>query len=228
MDLEFSNTTATLLKEQLTFEQLVWITENTLDRASIKKLKGCRTQLVEDCLKSIIELDRLGSMSEEKKNFSTTSTQFLVNSLKTYIQSSERYPRLKKFLNIIPDHTDGMVGFALIATSALSIVSPPFAFIPLGIFFWILMDLSFNNRQAVRNLQESLFNVENELIKIQEVDNILKNQEAPTPIAIQNPTTSQAGPSTSSNYSAQFYGSIQSESTNQNETHDHPSIFRLT
>ncbi len=35
MNLEFSNTTAALLKEQLAYEQLAWTTENTLDRASI-------------------------------------------------------------------------------------------------------------------------------------------------------------------------------------------------
>lgn len=226
MDLVFSNTIAELLKEQLTYEQLVWTTENTLDRASIKKLKGCRTELVEDCLKSIIELDRLGFTNEEKKQFSLASAQRLVESLKTYLQSSERYPRLKKFLNVIPDHTGGIVGFILIATSALSIVSPPFALIPVSIFFWILMDLSFNNREAAKNLQESLYNIKNELIKIQEVDYILKNKEKEQ-IAVQESLISEAGPSTS-NYPAYFYGSIQSKPSDQNETPDHSLTFRLT
>ncbi len=153
------------------------------------------------------------------------STQRLVKSLKTYIQSSERHPRLKKFLNFIPDYTNGIVGFTLIAISLLSIVSPPLATIPVGIFFWILMDLSFNNREAAKNLQECLYSVENELRKIQGVDGILKNKEAPAQITIQNPIISQAGPSTRKDYSVQFYGSTES---NQDETHEHQSTSRLT
>ncbi len=224
MNLEFSNTTAALLKEQLAYEQLAWTTENTLDRASIKKLKGCRDQLVEDCLKLISQLDNFSLINAEKKPFSSASILELVESLKTYLQSSKRYPRLKKFLNFIPDNTDGIIGFILIATSLLSIVSPPFASIPVGIFFWILMDLSFNNRKAAKTLQESLYSVENKLRKIQEVeDYMLKNEEAPAQSVVQTPLISQAGPSTS--YSAQFYGSTEN---NQDELTEHPSTSHLT
>jgi len=66
-------------------------------------------------------------------------------------------------LNLIPDHIGSIVGFALFVSSALSIVSPPFAVIPIVIFFWILMDLSFNNREAAKKLQEALYSIKAEL-----------------------------------------------------------------
>ncbi|TLY47437.1 MAG: hypothetical protein E6K54_05940 [Gammaproteobacteria bacterium] len=69
MSLEFSNITAALLKEQLTGEPLSWITKNKLDLSSFKKLKGCRVQLLKDCLKLIAQLDNFSCGNEEKSPF---------------------------------------------------------------------------------------------------------------------------------------------------------------
>lgn len=228
MSLEFSDTAIDSLKEHLIYGQLDWTTENTLDETSIKKLKGCRKQLVEDCLKLILALDNFGLMSEEKKSFSIASTQHLVECLKTYLQSSERYPRLKRFLNVIPDHTNGMVGFTLFVTSMLSFISPPFAVIPISIFLWILMDLSFNNREAASELQECLYLTEQELKTLQTADSILKTKKTPAQNAIQTSIISPAGPCTRKDYSAHFYGSTESESTNQDEIPDPLSTSGLT
>lgn len=227
MNLELSNTTATLLKEQLTGEPLSWITENKLDLASIKKLKGCRVQLLKDCLKFIAQLDSFSGDNEGKKAFSTGSTLHLIEILKKYINSSKHNPRLKKFLNFIPDHTGSIVGFALIVSSALSIVSPPFAVIPIVIFFWILMDLSFNNREVAKNLQDALYSIKAELRTIEEADTILKVKVQATLSTVQTVSSTspipRPGPSTSRDYAARSYDSIKNDSKTEVEIHDHQS-----
>lgn len=235
MNLKFSDTTAALLKAQLAYEQLAWTTGNELDLASIKKLKGCRNQLVEACLRLIANLDSFNS-NEERKEYSTTTTQQLTANLKKYIHSSEKHPRLKKFLNFIPDHTSGVVVFTLIVSSVIAIFAYlPLAVIPIVIIPWIAMDLSFNNREAAKNLQEILYNVADELRTVETADNILKIKVQPArePIEIQTPssTTSPISiprPSTSKNYSARFYGSIKHNPISQDESQDNQSTSSLS
>lgn len=239
MNLEFSDTTAALLKEQLAYEQLVWITENKLDLASIKKLKGCRNQIVGACLKLIADLDNFNS-NEQRKDYSIATIQDLVTNLKKYIHSSEQHPRLKKFLNFMPNPTGGMIGFTLVVTLFIAIFAhPALAVIPIVILLWIAMDLSFNNREAAKNLQEILYNVADELSTVETADNILKNKVQPEPIAIQTPSSPtsppipipEPGPSTRRDYST-FYnskrGSIKHNSISEDESQYNQSTSSLS
>ncbi len=71
MLIEFSNDIAILLQAQPYIRNLDWLNENELDLASIKQLKGCRTELVQNCLIFIQKLDASTKMdsfnSNEKK-----------------------------------------------------------------------------------------------------------------------------------------------------------------
>ncbi|HEY2566973.1 MAG TPA: hypothetical protein VGH95_04625 [Candidatus Aquirickettsiella sp.] len=111
--MKFSDSTATLLKTLPFLNELNWSdeTENTLDLTSIKQLKGCRTTLVRDCLKFIQKLDVLAEAKGNEKNYALENINALIQALKQYKISCRRYPRLKDFLNIIPDNTSGMVGY---------------------------------------------------------------------------------------------------------------------
>lgn len=140
--MKFSDSTATLLKTLAFHNELKWCheTENTLDLTSIKQLKGCRTTLVQDCLKAIQELDVLKDSDKNKKNFAFKEIKKLIQALEQYKISCERYPRLKDFLNIIPDNTSEMVCFMIIASGFASFLFPPTAAVTLFIVSWALMD----------------------------------------------------------------------------------------
>jgi hypothetical protein len=198
MLVEFSDTTATRLKAELPkIGQLFGTNEdkNKLDLTSIKQLKGCRTQLVQNYLKFIQELDRLVS-NDEIKNYALESRLLLIESLKKYLGSCERYSRIKDFLNIIPDHTSGMVGFIIILSTYIATTSPVLAIIPVSILTWGLIDLFFNNRTAVKNFRTTLFNAEEELREILKPCNLLKHNTPPpetqaTPLLAAIPSTSR-------------------------------------
>lgn len=232
MLMKFSDPTATLLKTLAFQNELKWSheTENTLDLTSVKQLKGCRTTLVRNCLKFIQKLDVLAETEGDKKNYALENINALFEALKQYKISCERYPRLKDFLNIIPDNTRGVVGFMIIASAFASIAFPPLAAIPLFIFSWALMDLFFNNREAAKNLQETLYNVADELRTIDAAESILKNKIQSTPTAVQTPSSSAAisipGPSTRRDHSVCFYGSIENKPINHEETNG-SAIFYL-
>lgn len=176
MVLKFSPSTAILLKNQIPkLAQLSWADENELDLASIKQLKGCRTELIQDCLNFIRKLDANNNKNE--KNYAVATITGLVDDLKKYIASCESYPRIKDFLNFIPDDTSSIVGFTILATSFIAAaVYLPVALITVTITFWALIDLFFNNRTAAGRLQEKLFMAENELSTINEARNILENR----------------------------------------------------
>ncbi|WP_342226997.1 hypothetical protein [Rickettsiella endosymbiont of Rhagonycha lignosa] len=234
MLIKFSAFTATLLETLSFYNELKCspVTENTLDLTRIKQLKGCRTTLVQDCLKIIQKLDVLAKTACDEKNYALANINTLIEALNHYKISCERYPRLKDFLNIIPDNMSGIVGFFIIASALASITFPPVAVIPLFIFSWVLMDLFFNNREAAKNLQETLYNVEDELRTIDAADNILKIKVQATPTAVQTPSSSQAisipGPSNRRDYSPCFYGSIENKPINQDETHANQLASSLT
>ena len=228
MLIKFSDSTATLLKTLTFLNELNWSdeTENTLDLTSIKQLKGCRTTLLQDCLKLIQKLDVLAEAEGDEKNYALVNINALIEVLNHYKTTCEHYPRLKDFLNIIPDNMSGIVVFLIIASVLASIAFPPLAVIPLFIVSWVLMDLFFNNREAAKNLQATLYMFEDDLRTIDSANNILKIKVQPTPTAVQTPSStppiSIPGPSTSRNYSARLYGSIENKPINQNqdETHD--------
>lgn len=205
MLVEFSDTTATRLKAELPkIGQLFGMNEdeNKLDLARIKQLKGCRTKLVQDYLKFIQKLDALVAVdasfhSDKIKNYAFESSQLLIEGLKKYLGSCERYSRIKDFLNIIPDYTSGMVGFIIILSTFIATTSPLLAIIPVSILIWGLIDLFFNNRTAVKNFRTTLFSAENELNTIREACNILKHN---TPLPETQATPLLAIASTSRNY----------------------------
>ncbi|MGC1853912.1 MAG: hypothetical protein WA659_00840 [Candidatus Aquirickettsiella sp.] len=227
MLLEFSNATTISLKAHSFIAQLGWSNENKLDLASIKQLKGCRTKLVQSCLIFIQKLDASAKIdsfnSNEKKNYALQTTQKLLESLKKYKESSERHPRIKNFLNIIPDNTNGIVGFILIISSLITTLFPPLAIIPLIIVAWVLIDLFFNNREEAKNLKEILFTAKDELSTIETATDLLtkKRQSTQTQIAAA-PIPSTSG----TKYNSIFYrsGDDQSETSSINST----SSFTLT
>lgn len=231
--MKFSVSTATLLKTLAFHNELKWCheTENTLDLTSIKQLKGCRTTLVQDCLKAIQELDVLKDSDKNKKKFAFKEIKKLIQALEQYKISCERHPRLKDFLNIIPDNTSEMVCFIIIASVFFAyLVFSPAAAITLFIVSWALMDFFFNNRKAAKNLQEKLCKVKDELSIIGKADKILKIKVQATPTAVQTPSSTPPIPipgssSSSRDYSARFYssyGSLENKPINQDqdETHD--------
>lgn len=214
--MKFSDSTATLLKTLLFPNALHWSgeTKNILDLTSIKQLKGCRTTLVRDCLKFIQKLDVLAKGEGDERNYALANINTLIQALNHYKISCERYPRLKDFLNIIPDNMSGVVGFLIIASALASIAFPPLAAIPLFIFSWVLMDLFFNNREAAKNLQEALYKVEDEIRTIDAADNILKIKVQP-PTAVQTPSSSTTMITAGTSHSPRMYGSV-----NQRSQHD--------
>ncbi|MCH9636866.1 MAG: hypothetical protein WBV88_05550 [Candidatus Rickettsiella isopodorum] len=234
MLIEFSNGTATLLKAQLGYiEQLSWSdeNENKLDLASIKQIKGCRTKLVQDCLKFIQKLDELVERNffnnnNKEKNYVDETIKSLIEHLKKYTASCERYPRIKDFLNIIPDNTSSMLGFILLISALMATASPVLAVIPLVIFAWVLMDLFFNNRKAAKKLTEILFTVQAELRTIEEADTIFKSKVHPFQSATQTQVSSMPSiPGTSRTvYSANFY----CPAGNQNDTNSINSTSSFT
>lgn len=221
MLIEFSNGTATLLKAQLGYiEQLSWSdeNENKLDLASIKQIKGCRTKLVQDCLKFIQRLDELVESNffnnNKEKNYVDETIKSLIENLKKYTASCERYPRIKDFLNIIPDNTSSMLGFILLISALMATASPALAVIPLVIFAGVLMDLFFNNRKAAKKLTEILFTVQAELRTIEEADTIFKSKVHPSQSATQTQVSYIPSiPGTSRTvYSANFYRPAENQS----------------
>lgn len=203
MLVKFSDATASLLKIELPkIGSLFEIEdENNLNLANIKQLKGCRTGLIQDCLKLIQELDALAPIrfinTEEKENHLIESRKSLIEGLKKYLSSCERYPRTKDFLNIIPDNLSGMVSFTIIASIFTAIlISPSYFIIPFGILIWVGIDLVFNNRGAVKNFREVIFTAEDELRTIKEASEIfnrcmqktLETEETPL---IEVPSTSR-------------------------------------
>jgi hypothetical protein len=203
MLLTFSQETAQLLKDQIPcIGELTWRDENELDLISIKQLKGCRTQLVQDCLKTIQDLDNLSidsSQSDEWKNFLNNSRQSLIENLKKYLKNCERYPRIKNFLNIIPDNTSGMVSFIIVLSIFITVTShsPFLAIIPVSVFIWVLIDLIFNNRSAVENLKTLLFTIKNKLGAVKEACHILSQHAE---VLTTTPLLAESTPSTSRNY----------------------------
>jgi hypothetical protein len=219
--MKFSDSTAILLKTLAFLNELNWSgeTENILDLTSIKQLKGCRTTLVQDCLKFIQKLDVLAEAPEEKqKIYAFKKIQALTQALYHYKISCERYPRLKNFLNIIPDNTSGIVGFMIIASALTSIAFPPLAVLPLFIFSWVMLDLFFNNRDAAKNFNEILSILQNELRTIQEGDTLLN----PTPNTPSAPITITAGTS----HSPRMYGSVNQR--NQDDINVNSSSISFT
>lgn len=207
MLVEFSNSTATFLKTELPkIGQLFQSNEgeNTLDLGRIKQLKGCRTGLIRNCLKLIQELDTLANINfinnDEKENHLIESRRSLVEGLKKYLSSCERYPRTKDFLNIIPDNVTGMVCFTIIASTFSAILSPPLSIIPVSVLIWVLIDFFFNNREAAKNLRETLFTAEGELRTIKEAYHIFKrSMQMPSET---EETSLLARPSTSRDYNS--------------------------
>lgn len=222
MLIEFSNDIAVLLQAQPYIRNLDWLNENKLDLASIKQLKGCRTELVQNCLIFIQKLDASATMdsfnSSEKKNYATQTSKELLEDLKKYKESSERYPRIKNFLNIIPDDIGSIVMFILVISLFISSAYLPLAIAPAFIISWIGMDLFFNNRETAKNLKKQLSLHKENLRKIEEVDDILKPKwHTPSPGPIQAEISPLAVPSTSY---ATFYRSAEnlSEASGINAT----------
>jgi len=203
MLLIFSDFTATSLKTLPFLNALNWSDENTLDLTSIKQLKGCRTTLVRDCLKFIKKLDAIAiaTANVNEKNYALESIKVLIEKLKQYKSSCERYPRFKDFLNIIPDNTSGIVGFTIIAGALASIACPPLAAIPLFIFSWVLMDLFLNNRDAAKSFNEILFTFQEELSILQERNRIIQPKST-TPSSVPIEITA------STSHSPRMYNSI--------------------
>lgn len=197
----FSDFTATSLKTLPFLNALNWSDENTLDLTSIKQLKGCRTTLVRDCLKFIKKLDAIATANVNEKNYALESIKVLIEKLKQYKSSCERYPRFKDFLNIIPDNTSGIVGFTIIAGALASIACPPLAAIPLFIFSWVLMDLFLNNRDAAKSFNEILFTFQEELSILQERNRIIQPKST-TPSSVPIEITA------STSHSLRMYGSV--------------------
>lgn len=215
MLIKLSNATAALLKTQLHYEQWVWSNENSLDLASIKQLTGCRAELVQDCLKLIQTLDSLVERNffntDQEKNYAKATIESLIEGLKKYTASCERYPRLKNFLNIIPDDVSSMVGFTLIISSLIATLFPPLAVIPVVIFAWILTDLFFNNRDEAKNFKEIVYTAKDELRTIEEANNIFKTRiYNPSQTVTQTEESSLSLPGTSG-YSVRFYNSIEDQ-----------------
>ncbi len=210
MLIKFSDSTATLLKTLAFHNELKWCheTENTLDLTSIKQLKGCRTTLVQGCLKFIHKLDVLAEAESDKKNYALANINALIEVLNHYKTTCEHHPRLKDFLNIIPDNMSGIIGFLIIASALASIAFPPLAVIALFIFSWVLMDLFFNNREAAKNLQATLYMFEDDLRTIDSATNILKIKVQPTPTAVQRPSSSPITITASTSHSPRMYNSV--------------------
>jgi len=210
MLIKFSDSTATLLKTLAFLNELNWSdeTKSTLDLTSIKQLKGCRTTFVRDCLQFIQKLDVLADAEADKKNYALANIDALKEALNHYKISCERYPRLKDFLNIIPDNMSGVVGGFIIASALASIAYPPLAAIPLFIFSWVLIDLFFNNREVAKNLQQTLYMLENDLRTIDSANNILKVKEQVTPTAVQTPSSSPIMVTAGTSHSPRMYGSV--------------------
>ncbi len=199
----FSNTIAQLIKEKLPKLEPFFGTdddENTLDLSRVKELKGHRTELVQNCLKIIHQLDILSKdklfKNNEKKNYILKNTQLLLEELKNYSLNCDSTPRIKDFLNIIPDNTSTIVGFTLVITSLLSTQFPFLIPVPLTLGLWILLDLIFNNRTVAKKLKERVRTINHELKTISATHNILKN-EAPIPSETQQLS---AAASTNQNY----------------------------
>lgn len=178
-----------------------------------------------DCLKFIQKLDVLAEADGNKKNFALVNINTLKEELNHYKISCERYPRLKDFLNIIPDNISEVVGFLIIASALASIAFLPLAAIPLFIFSWVLMDLFFNNREAAKNLQEALYKVEDEIRSIDAADNILKIK-VPPPTAVQTPSSSTTMITTGTSHSPRMYGSVNQR--NQHNTNMNSSSTSFT
>lgn len=202
----FSRPTARLLKEELPkIEQLIWADENTLDLTSIKQLKGCRTGLISDCLKCIQELEDLNKISvtntNGKKNAIIEPRESLVEGLKKYLSSCERYPRTKDFLNIVPDNISGMVLFTMIVSTFIATSFPPVAIIPVSILIGVLMDFFFNNREAAKALRQVLFTAKDELITIKKAFDLFSgSHQNPSETEETEETALLATPSASINY----------------------------
>lgn len=226
MLIKFSNASTTLIKAQLPhIEQLDWSDENILDLSSVKQLKGCRTELVADCLQFIQKLDHLIEhnffTSDKEKSYGESVIKLLVESLQHYSVSSERYPRLKDLLNIIPDNASGTAGFILLISTAIATLFPPLAVIPLLIIIWGLMDLFFNNRGEAKIFKEILFVAQDELSTIQKADNIFKTKVYPP--QEKSSSLSIPGPSRTT-YSAPLF----SRAENQSLTNSTHSVSNLT
>lgn len=206
-EIKFSSNTATLLKNIPNIAQLVW-NENKLDLAQVKQLKGCRTELVRDCLRFIQKLDSLVEEeifnSAKKKHFVDNTIQSLIAGLKTYSASCEYYPRIKDFLNSIPDNISGIVGFTLVISALLTTVFPPLAVVPLLILSWIMMDLFFNNRVDVDDFKAILYTAKDELRTIEEAADILNKKQATHTLTENSPIPIPSTSGTSSN----FYGTV--------------------
>lgn len=222
MLIKFSNDTATLLSAELAeIKQLNGPNEaeTQFDLSKIKKLKGFRTELVKNWLKCIQQLDQLIQQQGKEKDYALEKINALIQALKQYKTSCEYYPRLKDFLNIIPDNTDGIVGFMFIASSLIAFLSLPFIVVPLFIFSWIVLDLVFNNRTAAKTLETSIWTIEDEIRTIGKANSILNIQQ-PTP---QMPIQIQRSPvipipSTSRAYSPGFYDPVEYQTIENKES----------
>ncbi len=209
MLLEFSNHTVRLLKFHLpNIAQLSW-DENKLDLTHVRQLKGCRTELVGDCLTFIQKLDSLVINSDQEKNYVNNTIRSLIASLKKYNASCEYYPRIKDFLNIIPDNVTGIVVFTLLISSLLTTVFPPLAVIPLLILSWIIMDLFFNNREEAKAFKDTLYTAKDELNTIEKTADIL-NKSYPAQNINQTNNSPAPIPSTSGT-SFSFYGTVNNQ-----------------
>ncbi|EDP45791.1 hypothetical protein [Rickettsiella grylli] len=206
--ISFSNTIAELIKETLPQLEPFFETpndENTFDLSQIKELKGHRTQLIQEGLNLIHQFDRLSqhhffkNNKQEVEDYILKNTQLLLESLKNYSLSCNSSPQIKDFLNIIPDNISTIIGFTLIITSLLSIQFLPLVSIPLALGFWILIDFTFNNRKAAKQLKETMRTLKNELRTIEETHVILKH-ETTLPFPSETQRLSAAIPSTSQNY----------------------------
>ena len=102
----------------------------------------------------------------------------------------------------------GIVGFLIIASALASITFSPLAVIPLFIFSWVLMDLFFNNREAAKNLQATLYIFESDLRTIDSANKILKIKVQPTPTAVQTHSSSPITITAGTSHSPRMYKSI--------------------
>jgi hypothetical protein len=210
--IKFSNPTALSLKGLHFHNELDWSdeNENTLDLTNVKRLKGCRTLLVQDCLEFIRKLDVLASADGEKKDYALEKIQTLIEALNHYKVSCDRYPRIKDFLNLAPDYSGETAAFIIIISAIISTVFPPLAALPLFIFSWVLMDLFFNNRDETKNLTEILLKIQNDLRTFQENDTILTETQRFSPSTLPRERASRAS------YSPSMYGAINQPDTNIN------------
>ena len=221
MLIEFSRHTFALLTAELSaIKQLAASNENEtqIDLSRIKKLKGYRTELVKNWLKCIQKLDQLTQQQDPEKLYALKKINALIEALKHYENSCEYYPRVKDFLNIIPDNTSEIVGLTFIASGFIAYLFPPFLIVPLLIISWTVLDLVFNNRTAAKTLEACRWATEEEVRTIHKANLILKPASL---LTVRTPISSEfrtlvspeiAIPNTSRAYSPSFFCSVEDQS----------------